>query len=258
MNLTKYFFENYNPNEFPHYSKRLETINIHEYEDYPCDYIDDEKIISAWKNMTYPSNRGHIEIDEVHFLFISFYLNKEGYIIKEHPNLLQKIDSLYNVSEVTLKNATRNEFGTDYREAVTWAARRKYSDSLTFEKCDKTIPYSQNIADIIKMVSPRNADFSQMPIDEKLGEIRNAFSNLGKLENGKYMNIDFGIITSGIFSNDDVLKFQNILQCFRHGEKEMLDKRQQYSVEQKQFMIDLGLSLLNATERHINTNKKDS
>ena len=64
-------------------------------------------------------------------------------------------------------------------------------------------------------------------------------------------------MSTGYVTKEDLIKFQNDLQCFRHGEKEMVAKRTDYSEQQKKFLIDYGLMLINATERYINEDLTD-
>lgn len=94
-----------------------------------------------------------------------------------------------------------------------------------------------------------------MSLDEKLEQIRNVFSYIGKTENGKYINLNIDVISKGYVTKQQLLDYQNELQCFRHGEKDMVEKRKNYTDEQKMFLIDFGLMLINATERYINKNK---
>lgn len=256
MNLTKYFFEKFNDTNLPYYTRKLKCINLEKYRDYPCEYIDDEEIINTWKNRTYPSNNIDEEESLFEFLIISFYLYNEGYRILEQPDMLYKIDGGSELSDGILKNATRSKFGLDRKGAVSWASRRAYSDSLTFKKQFNSIPYSKNIDDLFKMVSSRNANFVEMSTDEKLEQIRNVFSNLGRMKNGKYVNLDIEKISNGFIAKQQLIDFQNNLQCFRHGEKDMIKQRNMYSDEQKQFMIDYGLMIINATERYIKTVEK--
>lgn len=251
MNLTKYFLENFDGDKYPYYNRMIKSYGIDTLKNYPCEYIDDEEIINKWKSLTYPGkydNEMRLE-----FLLLSFYLINEGYEIEEHPTLLLKILPLDVVSEKTLKDSTRTKIGTKNNGAVAWGSRRDYSDSLTFVKKNTTIPHSTNINDIFKLVSPNNNEFNNMTLDEKLAQIRNVFSYIGKDEKGKYIDLEIDKISKDYVTKQQLQKYQNELQCFRHGEKDMVEKRNEYTDEQKMFLIDFGLSIINATERYLNS-----
>jgi len=250
MNLTKYFFDNFDDNEFPYYSKQIKRFGLKTVLDYPCEYIDDEEIIKKWKNLTYPGIFN--DNMKIEFILLSFYLLNNGYEIKEHPTLLLKIEPLEYVSDLLFKNATRTKYGTKPNGDIVWADRRAYSDSLSFIKKNDDIPYSTNINDIFKLVSTSNKNFCDMSLDEKLEQIRNVFSYIGKTENGKYIDLDIDTISKGYINKQQLIDYQNELQCFRHGEKDMVEKRNDYTEEQKSFLIDYGLMLINATERFLN------
>ena len=256
MDLTKYFFDRYDKNKYPYYERILQHYDTNMFKNYPCRFIDDDEIIFKWKAYTYPSSFEDDDETIFEFIIMSFYLLNEGYVIEEHPKLLFKIAAPSYISEGILKEATRTKIGTKSNGAVAWADRRMYSNSLNFIKKNNEIPYSTNMQDIFKLVSSANKEFKDMTIDEKLEQIRNVFSYIGKTENGKYININIDEISKGYVTKNQLMNYQNELQCFRHGEKEMITKRREYTEQQKQFLIDYGLMLINATERYLN--EKDS
>ena len=251
MDLTNYFFDRYDKNKYPYYARMLQRYDINVFKEYPCNYIDDDEIINKWKSYTHPSSFDDDKEIVFEFMLMSFYLLNEGYVIEEHPNLLFKIAPPSYISEGILKETTRSKIGTKPNGAVAWSDRRTYSNSLTFTKKNNEIPYSINVQDIFKIVSSANKEFKDMTLDEKLEQIRNVFSYIGKTENGKFININIDEISKGYVTKDQLISYQNELQCFRHGEKEMVNKRSEYTEEQKQFLIDYGLMLINATERYL-------
>jgi len=252
LNLTNYFYSKYNESQFPYYARLIKFYKQEQWEKYPCEYIDDDEIISRWKSFTHPSSFDDDDEYNFEFLILSFYLLNEGYMIQEHPNLLFKIDTPASISEGIFKDATRIKYGTKPNGAVAWADRRRYSNSLAFIKKNNSIPFSSNINDIFKLVSPSNKNFNEMSLDEKLAQIRNVFSYLGKTSSG-YINLDIEKISNGYISSEQLKAFQKDLQCFRHGEKDMIEKRDSYSEAQKKFMIDYGLMLINVTEEVLKT-----
>lgn len=57
------------------------------------------------------------------------------------------------------------------------------------------------------------------------------------------MNIDYSD-SCDYLSDDIVKKFRNKLECFRHSTKEDLETRENFTQEQKQFLINFGLLII--------------
>lgn len=256
MDLTKYFFENYEIGKYPYYDKYIKSISIDKYKTYPFELIDDEEILSMWKGYLYPSSYVEDEENDFMFLAISFYLLNEGYIVKEFPSLLKKIEKSFSISNGILKSATRNKYGTDSRGAVTWSSRRAYIDELNLEKNTNELFLESGLEKIVQEISVRNAKFTEMTNNEKLQSIRNAFENVGK-KGKNYIQINYSLISHGLITNDMVISFQKDLQCFRHGETSMIEKRESFSEEYKLFMIDFGILILNLAYRELKNRNKE-
>lgn len=250
MDLTKYFFEHYEISEYPYYDKYAKNISIDKYRTFPLEMIDEDQIINTWKGYLYPS--AYIEDESYDFIFLamSFYLLNEGYIVKQFPDLLLKIENSFAISDGILKNATRIKYGTDGRGAVTWRSRRSFIDELILERTNNELTLESDLEKLVQEISVRNAKFTEMTNNEKLQTIRNAFENIGK--NGKkYIEIDYALISNGLITNNMILSFQKDLQCFRHGEASMIEKRESFSEESKLFMIDYGILILNLAYREL-------
>lgn len=82
-----------------------------------------------------------------------------------------------------------------------------------------------------------------MSLDEKLSEIANLTENLLK-KNGKYVELDYSKICFEYISDDEVKSFRKKLHCFRHSTDEAIQERESYSDEQKNFMVDYGLTIV--------------
>jgi hypothetical protein len=139
---------------------------------------------------------------------------------------------------------------------VSWADRRKYVDELKLtKKYDDEIPLLESVDEIFEVISTRNASFSEMSNDEKLMNIRNVFENIGK-KDGKYLKIPFESLSLGYIKSEDVKKFADELQCFRHGDPDLMKNRDNYSDREKEFMIDYGKMILNVTSKYIEDTEK--
>ena len=89
----------------------------------------------------------------------------------------------------------------------------------------------------------RNASFNSMSLDEELAEIANLIENLLK-KNGRYVEPDYSKICFEYISDDGVKSFRKKLHCFRHSSDESISEREAYSEDQKNFMIDYGLTII--------------
>ena len=256
MNLTKYFFEHYEIGKYPYYDKYLKSVSIDKYKTYPFEMIDDEQVINMWKGYLHPS--AYVEDEECDFVFLamSFYLLNEGYVVKQFPDLLKKIENSFSISDGILKSATRSKDGTDGSGAVTWSSRRAFIDELKLEKTNNELLLESDLEKIVQEISIRNVKFTEMSSNEKLQTIRNAFDNIGK-KCKNYIEIDYGLISNGLITNDMVLSFQKDLQCFRHGDVSMIEKRDSFSEQNKLFMIDYGIVILNLAYRELKNRRKE-
>lgn len=72
-----------------------------------------------------------------------------------------------------------------------------------------------------------------------------------------YIQINYSLISNGLITNDMVISFQKDLQCFRHGEASMIEKRESFSEEYKLFMIDFGILILNLAYRELKNRNKE-
>lgn len=253
LKLIEYFYQNY------------ERVNNKYYNKFKIDYepelaenedeiFDDDDAIYKWKQLVYPANRNPESVGEykanAYFGLLSFYLYSKGYEIEEYPQMLSKWRTLSDVSDGDLKEATRRIYSPDGGN-VLWADRRTYINFLTFnKKHDSLLSLEIDLEEIISSVSPRNAKFNDKSLDEKLSTIRDAFENIGK-KNGKYLTIPYENLSVSYLSSDKAQAFAKELQCFRHGEATLVAKRASYTEEQKLFMIDYGMMLLNLAYRFV-------
>ena len=86
--------------------------------------------------------------------------------------------------------------------------------------------------------------FNNMSTDEKLAEIANLIENLLK-KNGEFFIPEYSKICFDYISNDIVKSYRKKLHCFRHATDDALRERNSYSEEQKKFLVDYGLTIIN-------------
>lgn len=94
-----------------------------------------------------------------------------------------------------------------------------------------------------------------MTLNEKLEAICNSIEYLLKpgKKNDKFIVLDYSD-TEGYLSDDLVKGYRNKLECFRHSTKEDINKRNEYSDDQKEFLINFGLVIID----YINKKKNNS
>lgn len=257
MNLTEFFMDNYvcGENLFydAFYTFYMENVPEAEYL-----VKDVEDLIEKWKKALYPNYINDLEAN-ICFGLMSFWLFKNEYIVEEYPKFLYRCKSNKEFSSNELYRKTKELYGTKPdKNEVAWESRRDYIDSLTVKKRDKSIVFiDYDIETLLTKVSTRDEEFNNMGLNEKLYAIRNAYENIGKID-GKFIKVPFEEITSGYITSDLVNLFSKEIQCFRHGDVTMIEKRDSFSDEQKQFFVDFGLTLLSAYHRHLKLNINQS
>jgi hypothetical protein len=249
MNLTEYFDKKFDfEKETPFNAFFLHYLRYAHKED--C-YISDEiDAIEKWKECLYPENLKK-DAYEINFGLLSFWLYENDFYIEEFPDFFERFKSSEEFSNKELYKNTRGIYGTNDKKDVTWQSRRQYIDSLVLKRRNfHSVFISEDILKLIKKVSYRNEEFNNMELNEKIACIRNTFENLGKRD-GDYVDVPYEQISNGYITKEIVLKFQKEIQCFRHGEETMIMRRDAYSEDQKQFFVDMGLTILKIAYSHI-------
>ena len=246
IDLRKYFVDNIHKNSYFSY-KFAKLV----YENYVNEYtkFDDEEIILEFKKLIYPYNGNYKECksDDEKFIYICFYLSCNNYYIEEFPNFMNKPTNRWDLSYDLIRNEILKKGG--YNGIVPWCDRRLYVDSLHILK-KNFIDIPNDINETIKYISTRNAKFQEMTKDEQLKEICNCIEYFlkGKVE---FSKLDYS--NSCGFLNDDIVKkFRNTLECFRHASKDSIKERESYTVEQKKFMVEYGILILNCINNEKN------
>lgn len=113
--------------------------------------------------------------------------------------------------------------------------------------------YIDELDELIQKISTRNAQFSEMALDEKLKEIGNLIEYLLK-KDGKFITLNYDYISLGFIRENDVKELRKKIQCFRHSSQESLKERKEYTENQKQFMVGLGIIMCNLIYNELKNN----
>lgn len=94
-------------------------------------------------------------------------------------------------------------------------------------------------------ISTRQASFNSMQLDEKIAEIANLIENMLK-QDGKFIAPKYEEVCCGFIDDSVVRNYRKKMQCFRHCTEEAIIERRAYSEEQKNFLVDYGLTIVKA------------
>ena len=248
---------------FEYYAKRFPSLVNSNYDEryfsnvkrYPrewtrlqsIEYIDDKQIINEWKSCLYPSNKSFvsdIEFEKAKYYLLSYYLWSEGFFVKEFPSELESSLGLENFANRVLYDATATMYGRDSNGNVKWKHRRALIDSLSIIKKEIIITIEEKVDELIQNISTRSAKFEHMAIDEKLENIRNAYDHLIKLIGG-FDKIDYPKLFISFIEESNLKNYSKRLHAFRHGDSTSLAERADYTDQEKKYMIEFGIIVLN-------------
>ena len=254
MDLKSFYFSNVTENEY-HYRfyESVKSVNqtynifegIQEVNDYAFEVYDVEEAITKFRELCQPEITIFDNEKRCWFYLVTYYLYKMGYEIKEFPRLLARppIDpSDFTYGDI--RNRIIAE-GNDNSGTVRYATRRVFVANLTFEQKSSHIELEEAIEQKFIGISNRNASFDNMSTDEKLAEIANLIENMLK-RNGKFATLDYSTVCFDFVSNDTVTNYRKKMQCFRHSTDDAITERGNFSQEQKNFLVDLGLTIVKA------------
>ena len=252
MDLKEFYLQNVKESEY-HYRFRESVLNVNkrynvfsgyeDVEDYEFQIFDTEEAITKFKELCQPEVSFSDNEKKCWFYLVSYYLFKMGYEIKEFPRIfarppIEPSDFAYG--------DIRNKIialGDDDNGTVRYAVRRKFVANLTFELRSTHIELDNAIDQKFIEISNRQASFNNMSTDEKLAEIANLIENLLK-KNGKFITPDYSKVCLEFITNDIVTNYRKKMQCFRHSADESIKERSSYSEDQKNFLIDYGLTIV--------------
>jgi len=153
-------------------------------------------------------------------------------ISQECSDYLKYIRSFLRPSGGSLLPEGVKSYGVPKYEVVFRCASQSGSD----------IPVEPTINEKIQMVSTRGATFDQMGLDERLCVLSDVIENLLN-KNNKFINVDSDKVFCDLITNEQIKDFRKMMHCFRHGKEESIEKRKQYSKQQKEFLANYGLTI---------------
>lgn len=212
------------------------------YDEVEYEVYDDEDVIRTLKALCEPN----LDITTIKntrlFYFSLFYLHDNSYRIKEFPRIIDRPpDDPYKFTCIDIRNLAI-ERGLDHNGTVQYMTRRKIVENLTFEK--ETAPKIEtNIDKMFIEISTRNAKFENMAIDEKIKEIANLIEHL-LCVNGNYIKLDYSKNCFEYIDDELIKIYRKQIHCFRHASENALEERKQFSNEQKEFLIDYGITII--------------
>ena len=252
MDLKEFYLQNVKESEY-HYRFRESVLNVNkrynvfsgyeDVEDYEFQIFDTEEAITKFKELCQPEVSFSDNEKKCWFYLVSYYLFKMGYEIKEFPRILARPPiepSDFAYGDIRNKIIA---LGDDDNGTVRYAVRRKFVANLTFELRSTHIELDNAIDQKFIEISNRQASFNNMSTDEKLAEIANLIENLLK-KNGKFITPDYSKVCLEFITNDILTNYRKKMQCFRHSADESIKERSSYSEDQKNFLIDYGLTIV--------------
>lgn len=250
MDLLKYYYDNIQETDY--YYKFYNELNI---EDIfgnltDCNFFDTKEVIQKFKELCMPQSN-YSSDDNSCFILICYFLNKNGYFIKQFPNVIERPKSLDSFAYDDIRSYihTRDK----YYDTVTWAQRRVLINELEFSIKDNYQVIEEYLQSKIQEISTRGAIFDNMSLDERLKELSNLIENILK-QNGKFISVDYENIFMKFITEDNIKVYRNNIHCFRHATEEALAERKQYNEEQKRFLIDYGIIVANHIYKNIKNN----
>ena len=185
----------------------------------------------------------HYRADDSRSLIKTIHIIFDLYETLKNTKYEFKINSLYFDYLSNALNFLKSTNGTEIPENVAQIQIIKYERIFNFLISDDGyIDANNDIDNVLSLVSTRNAKFDQMAEDEKLQNINIAIEYMLK-EKGKYIKFDYSNVFLGFIEEADVINYRNLTHCFRHADEENINKRNCFSIDQKIFLINYGLTI---------------
>lgn len=252
MDLRKFYLDNVSEQEYYYtFHDLVENVNceysfldnFEETENYQFLIDDINDAIEKFKYLCQPENEIHSTEDKCWFYLILFYLKKGGYVIKEFPRLVEHPPKeTYDFVNKEVRNRLIAE-GKDDNGTVRYAARRTFIAQLTFVQKENYVELEEVIEKKFKKISNRQANFQEMSTEEKLAEIANLIEHMLK-KDGKFLSLDYDKISFDFIDEEAIKKYRKKIQCFRHSSRDSISERESFTKEQKNFLIDYGLTII--------------
>ena len=207
--------------------------------------FDEYEAVDKFRSLCQPSCEAGTYEERCWFYLVAYFLDTYGYVIEEFPNILNrppKNPNAFIYEEIRNKAFS---LGLNEGNTIRYATRRQIIADMTFVRKESSVVIGETLNERVQMISLRNARFEEMESDEKLKEIANLIEYLLKTD-GKFIQLDYSGVAFDYVDDNDVRSFRKRVQCFRHSSKESFEERKQISNQQKDFLIDFGVTICKA------------
>lgn len=214
-------------------------------------YENDDSIINSFKEILKPKYSGeksdkfsdYTVFDFEEHQIIMPWLKENDYYIEEFPNAIQNQVGLKTLGYDMIRSRIQKEI-VNSTEPVRWEDRRQLIDSLTIKKRNDFPAFNlqTEIKEIIREVSIGKGELHTLELDEQLALLNNTIEYLLKEKSG-YKPILKGVFY-GFIGEEEVKKFRNDTQIFRHGSSQAIAERKTWSNSQKKFYARLGIIII--------------
>ncbi len=214
--------------------------------------LDEKEAIDIFKDLLEPRStdskidnyNDNEDIEDIEFILISFYLNQKGYFIDKFPEFLERPTNRYDLSNKKIRErllrANKELDGT-----VPWQLRREYIADLEFIRRWQNVFLEEDVKRAIEEVSLNKGNFNDKEDDEKLLLITNVIEYLLKDDKKqKFLNINYSECFE-LFNEKDIINYRKVLQDYRHSTKEAVKTRKNITENQKRFLINYGITIIN-------------
>lgn len=233
------------------------------------DHIDISKIEDNYKKIYGIATTYDTYNKRINFIFaythqkLNYYLEKfnkcihktKHYSANDSRELIKIIKFIYELKEGTnnskyefilnnvylkylkeIENFLKETNGSDIPSNIEEIKLIKYEKIFDLKSNSICIVNPTNeVEEILKLVSNRKVSFENMSIDEKLCNINISIENILKNDKDKYKDIDYKDFFLNFISEDDVKKYRDKTHCFRHGSNKSLKEREELTEKQKYF-----------------------
>ncbi|MDR2464022.1 MAG: hypothetical protein LBD36_00165 [Holosporales bacterium] len=230
INLLQFFIDNVDG-----YYNKFYTFVVSNKDEFPV--FDKKEIIDEFREICKPPDE-NFENNNLYFILLCFWLYKNGFVIKEFPDLLSRPDTLYHFAYKDIREYIMKRDNS--RSPVRWKDRRELCDNMKITSSNKFQQIPSAIKEKIRLISTRDADFDNMEIDEKLFILNALIEHLLKKE-GKYINLEYDRIFFGYFTQTQIVEYRKKTHIFRHGSEDAIALRNQLGEAEKLFLSDLGI-----------------
>ncbi len=217
-------------------------------------YEDIETLFASFQETLKPKKNGAERFsdltteDEKEYTEIIRWMKDKGYYIKQFPNMIQKQQNFKSFAYDEIRSYIRVNKGYEASDSIPWAERRELITDLKL--CNRSDYSSFNVnkdlAHIIKNISNGRGYLDTQTIDDQLATLCNCIEYFLK-EKNKFKEVSPELFY-GFLDNNDLKKFRQDTQIFRHATKDTLEERRFWNDNKKKFYIRLGINMV--TEIH--------